>query len=190
MVGASLPGVIVPGRRQVATTARSAVSWLQSVERLSRSVPSELAGARQQVRQLVAAARAVAPTEFFCAPGGSCAHDCPLAQEPDGTALCALAQRLATLDGSGGSPSADASAQRAPADKRGDDDETLLRWRWELAGSLDLVRTCRQTAHPAGTCWLGRPDGSEGCSEVLRVAHREARGRYRNRAPLSSRQAE
>lgn len=139
------------------------MSWLRSVERLSRSVPSEVTDARIQMRHLVAAAQAVASLggrAELCTPDTDCvAAGCPLAHERDGASLCQLVSRLAVLEG---------QAQSEPSD----DADPIVRLRSELAGSVDLVRTCRQTAHPAGKCWLAYPDGREGCSEVLRLAHR------------------
>lgn len=41
-----------------------------------------------------------------------------------------------------------------------------------LTDAVDAVRCCRQTDHRLGRCWFAAEPGGDGCSEVLRAAHR------------------
>jgi hypothetical protein len=40
-----------------------------------------------------------------------------------------------------------------------------------LEASLEAVRACRQVVHRGGGCWFASAPGSDGCAQVLRVAH-------------------
>jgi hypothetical protein len=127
---------------------------------LARSGPADVADAQLHLEQLLASAAALHdaaahdPDVAVCGDAG-----CQLPALPDGPELCALADRLAALHH--GSPPAPLPVEQA-----------IRRFRGALLGSLDAVRTCRQTAHPIGTCWFATVPDVDGCGEVLRLAHR------------------
>lgn len=133
------------------------MTWLRSVERLSRSGPSEVADAHLHLRELVGAAQAllsVAPPSHRC--GGD---RCPFGGHAEADRLCALVPRLAALD-------IPALPVQEPGDPRIADAFVAA-----VADAADTVRWCRQTAHPGGSCWFSTPDGSD-CGEILKLCHR------------------
>jgi hypothetical protein len=127
---------------------------------LARSGPGEIADAHLHLERLLASAAALDdaaahdPDVAVCGDAG-----CQLAVLPDGAELCALADRLAAL-------------HRGPHPAPLPLDQATRRFRAALLASLDAVRTCRQTAHPVGTCWFAAVPDVDGCGEVLRLAHR------------------
>jgi hypothetical protein len=127
---------------------------------LARSGPADVADAQLHLEQLLASAVALHeaaahdPDVAVCDDAG-----CQLPPLPDGAELCALADRLAAL-------------HRGPRPAALPLEQATRRFRAALLGSLDAVRTCRQTAHPIGTCWFAAVPDVDGCGEVLRVAHR------------------
>jgi hypothetical protein len=127
---------------------------------LARSGPAELADARLHLAQLLHdaavlhASAAHDPDVARCADAG-----CGLDGRATGDELCALADRLAPLHS--GPVARDVPLHQAEE-----------RFRQALVTSLDAVRACRQTAHRSGTCWFSPLPDVDGCSEVLRLAHR------------------
>lgn len=134
------------------------MTWLRSVESLARSHPAEVTDAQLQLRELVRLARALAPAVVVHPPG---AHDpaspCPVVG-PHADALCALVPRLAALD-------VHAAPARLPVDA------VLGLFREAVADAGDIVRWCRQTAHPGGGCWFVSSHDGTGCGEVLKLSH-------------------
>jgi hypothetical protein len=127
---------------------------------LARSGPAEVADAQLHLDRLLASAVALHEAAGHDPDVAVCDDaDCLLPGVPDGTELCALADRLADLH-RGAAPS------QLPLD------QAVQRFRAALLDSLDAVRACRQTAHPIGSCWFAAVPDVDGCGEVLRLAHR------------------
>lgn len=132
------------------------MTWLRSVERLSRSGPSEVADAHLHLRELVGVARALgaaARSPHDC--GGPA---CPFPGHPEAERLCALVPQLAALDvaalpasGADGTPLTDMFVDA-------------------VAHAGDTVRWCRLTAHPGGVCWFVSSHGGD-CGDVLKLSH-------------------
>jgi hypothetical protein len=127
---------------------------------LARSGPAEVADAQHHLERLLASAAALHeaaghdPDIARCGDAG-----CRLPDLPDGTDLCALADRLAAL-------------HRGPTPRALPLEQAVQRFRAALLEALDAVRACRQTAHPIGACWFAAVPDVDGCGEVLRLAHR------------------
>lgn len=133
------------------------MTWLRSVERLTRSGPSEVADAHLHLRELVGVARALSPaarTDHRCGE-----RRCPFGDHEAAAALCALVPRLAALD-----------VAALPAD-RSDGVALADLFVAAVADSADAVRWCRLTAHPGGVCWFVSSHGGD-CGDVLRLTHR------------------
>ncbi len=130
-----------------------------TVSGLARSSPGELAAARHHLEDLLAAARALHAAAGHDLDTVRCEDaGCRLAGLADGPQLCAVAHHLTrVVDG----PAADLDLGSA-----------LEAFRSALTTALDAVRTCRQTAHPSGTCWFASSPHVDGCGEVLHLAHR------------------
>lgn len=137
------------------------MTWLRSVDRLARSGPSEVADAHLQLRELARIARALLPHvrhDGPCEPGR-----CRLATAHSrGAELCRLVPTLAALDvATGPHPTTDPDA-------------LIAELAHAVAASVDVVRWCRQTAHPNGACWFLSAQGGD-CAPVLKLAHELAR---------------
>lgn len=126
---------------------------------LARTPADELLVAMQHLDDLLRAAHALLAAGGHDPDGGSCAGGgCLLAGVPDGAALCGLAQHLI---GARPGPATSSPVVHAAAEH----------FRAALAGAMDAVRACRQTAHPHGACWFAPDPRVDGCAVVLRVAH-------------------
>lgn len=145
------------------------MSWLQAVERLNRTAPTELTAALRQRHELVSSATELAvhrvapplPWDLHD-PGGCPDPRCVFHATPDGVALCTLVATLARV-----------GAPDRPPSASSDVEALLARFLRSLEGAMDAVRYCRLTEHPAGRCWFtvaGREQPI--CGEVLRLAHR------------------
>ncbi|MDX1621873.1 MAG: hypothetical protein R3320_12825 [Nitriliruptorales bacterium] len=146
------------------------MSWLQTVDRLSRTVATELADAHRQRQQLLAEAHAVAhyaiPPHSPAEPGdrpsvGCVARRCAFEEVEGGAALCALVLQLERIE-------PDVRPARAAIV---DVDHLVRRFMSALSGCMDAVRYCRLMEHPAGRCWFATNGSQPGCGEVLRLAH-------------------
>lgn len=128
-------------------------------DQLARSTEAELFEVRGHGSVLLRRAHTLSvaarhdPDIAVCADAG-----CLLVDTDLGSELCAVTHRLAGLvDGSEVAPSIDVA---------------LAGFLEALAGSFDAIRACRQTVHPSGRCWFSHVPGSDGCGEVLQLAHR------------------
>jgi hypothetical protein len=132
------------------------VTWLRSVESLARSSPAPLADAQHHLRELVGLARALAPAVASAHVCGT--RTCPFAAHPLAADLCALVAPVATLD-------------VAAVPVAGSGEAVAARFVDRVREASDVVRWCRQTAHPGSSCWFTSPDGP-GCAQVLKLSHR------------------
>lgn len=135
------------------------MTWYSTVERLSRSGPSEVADAHLQLRALARLARVVAPAATAAHRCGT--EACPFGAHPEAAALCAIVPRLAGLEIPTGPAETPDPGQAA---------RLLIA---ALRDAADAVRWCRQTAHPGGSCWFASVGGG-GCADVLKLSHRVA----------------
>lgn len=134
------------------------MTWLRSVERLSRSGPSEVADAHLHLRELVAVARALGP--LVRAPHSCGGAGCPFSPYAEAASLCALVPRLAALD-----VAAMPVAGTEPT-------ALVVSFVDAVADAAETVRWCRLTAHPGGVCWFLPSHGGGDCGDVLKLSHR------------------
>ncbi len=133
---------------------------IRTVEPLAGAHADEVESARAHLDGLLIASRALAaasghdPDVVACTDAG-----CRLVTTPAGADLCTLAHRLATLRDT--RPASVPSLATA-----------LTEFVHALTDALDAVRACRRTAHANGACWFTNSPGSDGCADVLRLAHR------------------
>lgn len=131
------------------------MTWLRAVEGLARCGPSEVAEAQQQLKRLAGIARALTP---HLHDEGAHDGDCRLASRPHGDRLCSIVPQLAALD-----------VKAARVVER--DAEVLTAdLTAAMVDAVDVVRWCRQTAHPGGTCWFLSARGGD-CATVLKLGH-------------------
>jgi len=133
------------------------VTTMGQVDQLTRSTPAQLATAWRHRQVLVDAAAALVISAGHGRGVVRCrVAGCALAataSEP----LCAIAHHLSEL----------AIEQPAVMELP----LAVAAFNAALTDAVDAVRACRQTAHPAGSCWFAVGPGVHGCGDVLRLAH-------------------
>lgn len=125
---------------------------------LARSSPEDLLDAQRRCRDVLEAARDLAdacghdPDLAVCSEAG-----CGLPALGDDGRRCAVAHRLASM---AQRPAGGLSVEVAAA-----------RFTAALGASVPAIRTCRQTAHPSGRCWFTPLPHTDGCGQLLQLAH-------------------